>query len=96
MLTVEGIKRAIRPICEKYGVKRLFLFGSYARNEATEKSDVDFRIDRGALRGFAFGGFYGDIEETLSVPIDLLTTEQMRPDFLNRIKKEEILLYEKP
>ncbi|MBO6210611.1 MAG: nucleotidyltransferase domain-containing protein, partial [Schwartzia sp.] len=46
MLTIDRIKRMIQPICEKYGVERLFLFGSYARNEATEKSDVDFRIDR--------------------------------------------------
>ena len=96
MLTIEAIKNIVRPICAKYGVERLFLFGSYARNEATEKSDVDLRVDRGKLRGFAFGGFYGDIEDALASSVDLLTTEQLQPHFLDRIKREEILLYGKP
>ena len=51
MLTIEKIKEIITPICKKYGVKRAYLFGSYARNEATEKSDVDIRIESGKIRG---------------------------------------------
>ena len=42
VLTIEEIKEKIRPICEKYRVVKLFLFGSYARGEATAESDVDF------------------------------------------------------
>ena len=47
MLSVEKIQKAIVPLAQKYGVDRVFLFGSYARGTATEKSDVDLRIDRG-------------------------------------------------
>ena len=46
MLSVEKIQKAIVPLAQKYGVDRVFLFGSYARGTATEKSDVDLRIDR--------------------------------------------------
>ena len=66
MLSVEKIQKAIVPLAQKYGVDRVFLFGSYARGTATEKSDVDLRIDRGTLDGFRFGGFYVDVEETLN------------------------------
>ena len=47
VLTIDEIKKRIRPVCEKYNVKELFLFGSYARGEATEDSDVDFRLISG-------------------------------------------------
>ena len=73
----------------------MYLFGSYARNEAREDSDVDLRVDRGKLTGFAYGGFYGDIQRALGVPTDILTTEQLKKTFLDRIRKEEVLLYEK-
>ena len=52
MLTIEEIKKAVIPIRERYGVERLSLFGSYARGEADEKSDVDLMVDGGKLVGF--------------------------------------------
>lgn len=39
------IAAIIRPILQNYGVSRAYLFGSYARGEATEHSDIDLRID---------------------------------------------------
>ena len=76
-------------------MERVFLFGSYARGDATEKSDVDFRIDRGTMRGIAFGGLYEDMRDALEKPVDILTTQQMDDKFLSEIRKEEILLYDK-
>ena len=95
MLDVTSIRNIVSPICEQYNIERLFLFGSYARNDAKEDSDVDLRVDRGTLTGFAFGGFYGDIQRALGVPTDILTTEQLQDNFLQSIKKDEVLLYEK-
>ena len=95
MLTINEIKNLVTPICQNYKIDKLFLFGSYARNEATEKSDIDFRVDRGELTGFKFGGFYGDIQNALGVSIDILTTEQLKENFLDNINKEEIVIYER-
>lgn len=95
MLNITAIKSIVSPICKRYNIDRLFLFGSYARNEAREDSDVDLRVDRGALTGFAYGGFYGDIQRALGVPTDILTTEQLKDNFLQAIRKDEVLLYEK-
>lgn len=98
MLTIEQIKKAVVPICERYGVARMSLFGSYARGEADEQSDVDLMVDKGnsdKLRGFAFFGFYGDIEQALGVKTDLLTTIAAGKRFLDKISKDEVLLYER-
>lgn len=98
MLTIEEIKKIVTPICERYGVERLSLFGSYARGEADDLSDVDLIVDDGdspKLRGFAFYGFYGDIERALGLNVDLLNRDGTRQRFLNKIAKDEVLLYER-
>ncbi len=92
--SIDEIKSIVTPIAEKYGVDKVYLFGSYARGEATSKSDLDFRIDRGALRGLlALGGMYSDLEDGFQKKLDLLTTASLEESFLNRIKNEEILIY---
>ena len=98
MLTIDEIKRAVAPICERYGVERLSLFGSYARGEADDKSDVDLIVDKydsKKLRGFEWGGLYADMEEALGVEIDLLSRRSTRQKFLDKIAKDEVLIYER-
>ena len=97
MLTIEKIKEIITPICKKYGVKRAYLFGSYARNEATEKSDVDIRIESGKIRGlFQLSGFRLDLVEALGTEVDLLRVlpHPQFKRFRENLKRDEILLYE--
>ena len=92
--SIDEIKKIISPIASRYGVERVLLFGSYARGEATEESDLDFRIDKGALRGlFQLGGLYSDLEERFDKKLDLLTTGSLEQKFLDRIASEEILVY---
>lgn len=92
---IEEIKAIIRPIARKYGVSRVYLFGSYARGDATENSDVDLRVDKGSLKGmFALCGLYTEIEEALQLKVDILTTGSLEGDFLHKIQNEEVLLYE--
>ena len=81
-------------VAEQYGVARIFLFGSYARGEAKPDSDLDFRVDKGSLRGLIqLGGLYSDLEETFDKKLDLLTTNSLEQKFLDRISSEEILVY---
>ncbi len=82
------------PIAKKYGVSQIFLFGSYARGEATVSSDIDLRIEKGRLRGLiALAALHGDLEEVLGKKVDLLTTGSLEYEFLQRIAKEEIMIY---
>ena len=43
--TTNEIAERVRPIAKAYGIDKVFLFGSYARGEATEDSDVDFYVE---------------------------------------------------
>ena len=93
--TIDQIRRIAAPIAATYGVKSMRLFGSYARGEATEHSDVDLLIDRGSLRsGFALGGLYADLRDGLQKELDLVTTQGADADFLLRIQPDEVMIYE--
>lgn len=92
--TIEEIRDLTVPIVSSYGIKSLSLFGSYARGEATEDSDVDLLIDRGtALRRWEIGGLYNDLCEALGKELDMVTVSGADPDFLKRILKDEVVLY---
>ena len=72
------------------------LFGSYARGEATEDSDIDILIDRGNMKGgWTIGGLYLDLRDALGKELDMVTRSGSDPDFLSRIKSDEVLLYER-
>ncbi len=94
--TIEEISAGVAPIAKAYGVKRIALFGSYARGEATIKSDIDLRIiDKGELKGyFELSGFQLALQDKLDIQVDVLTTGALSEEFLDRIKGEEVLLYE--
>lgn len=93
--TIEEIRNIICDIAPRYGVKRVVLFGSYARGEMRPDSDIDLRIDKGRIRGcFQLSGFHLDLEEKFNIHVDVLTTESLDEKFLKRISKEEVLLYE--
>ncbi len=92
--TLDEIRECIVPIAKEYGVEKVYLFGSYARGDATEQSDLDFRIDKGKIRSyFVLGGLYNRLSDALSKPIDLVTTESLDLEFIKSIAPEEVLLY---
>ncbi len=94
MPTIEEIKSIAVSIGRQYGVEKIFLFGSYARGDNNETSDIDFRIDKGNIRGlFQLCGFKNKLEDLLGKEVDVLTTQSLDSSFLNHIAKEEILLY---
>lgn len=92
--TVDEIRSIVAPIAAAHKVERIYLFGSYARGEATAVSDIDLRVDKGELRGLiALGALYAELEDGLGKRLDLLTTGSLDQSFLERIAKEEVLLY---
>lgn len=92
--TVEQIRKIAVPIAASYGVRSLSLFGSYARGEATDDSDVDLIVDCGAVRSaFQMGGLYADLSEGLGKTLDLVTTDHRDKAFLRRISGDQLRLY---
>jgi predicted nucleotidyltransferase len=101
--TLDDIKKKIIPIAKKYNIQAVWVFGSYARGEATEHSDVDLLFQRKGsdIVGWMIGGFYEDLCETLGKDLDLVTIETLEqpytisrtPWFVDNLLKERRLLY---
>lgn len=75
----------------KYGISRMGIFGSVARNEQTPDSDVDVYIE-GRLHGFfALSGIKQELEELLGCRVDVVRLRDTMDSFLrDRILKEGI------
>ena len=92
--TVDEIREIVVALAAQYGADRIYLFGSYARGDADQDSDIDLRIDKGAIRGLQIGGLAADLEDALGIPVDLVPTGSLDSKFLNAISDDEVLLYE--
>lgn len=92
--SIEDIRSIVSPIARAHGVASVSLFGSYARGQATANSDIDLKIEKGALRSlYQLCGFRLAIEDALHLPVDLVTSDSSDSSFLSMIDKEEVLLY---
>lgn len=90
--SAEKIKKQIKPILRKHSVARAAIFGSYARNEQTKKSDLDLLIKfKGRKSLLDLVGLEQDLEEELKMEVDVLTYGS-----INHLIKERILLEQVP
>ncbi len=94
MPTMQEIRDAAQELGAAYGAERIYLFGSYARGNASAESDIDLRLDKGNMRGLVqLAGLQLALEERLGKRVDLLPSDSLDERFLNRIRGEEIMLY---
>jgi predicted nucleotidyltransferase len=91
---IDEIKRISVPIAQKYGVKKISLFGPYARGEQKDISDIDFLIEKGSIKGWDFFGFINNLEDDLGVRVDVLTYDALKESPIAEIVKDEVVLYE--
>ncbi|PXF51814.1 MAG: hypothetical protein C4B55_05555 [Candidatus Methanophagaceae archaeon] len=91
---IEKIKKTLIEVLRKYGVKKAALFGSVARGEATEESDIDLLIEfEGRKSLLDLAGLKLELQELLRRRVDLLTYKSLHPLLKERIlsEQEEIL-----
>ena len=80
LYTIEEIRTAVLPIAQKYSLKAVYLFGSYARGTATESSDIDLLIDTTGTEIkslFQVAAVYCDLEDALGKAVDLVTVSSL-------------------
>ena len=78
--TLDEIKKRVFPVIQKYNIPAMYLFGSYARGEATEESDLDFLVDTTGTNLtslLSLGALYCDLEEVFQKNIDLITVRSV-------------------
>ena len=93
--TIEEIKVKTIPVAKKHGISRMCLFGSYARGEANDDSDVDLYVNKGNMTSLIkYMAFVYDLENALNCHVDVVTTGIKDKDFLDNIQSEGVVLYE--
>lgn len=91
--TLDEIKNIVKPIAGKYNVDAIYLFGSYARGEATEESDLDFLVFGG--NNFKLTKIFAlaeDLREAFNKSIDVFEIHEVNTGsvFYDTIMKERL------
>jgi uncharacterized protein len=87
-----AILKNLKPeLMQQFGVKQLALFGSTARDEATENSDIDILVSfDGVATSARYFGVQFYLEDNLGCSVDLVTDKAVRPQLRPFIEQESI------
>ena len=95
VITLENITALVKPLTKKYHVKEIYLFGSYARGEADENSDLDFLVFGG--EGFKLTSILAlgeELREVLKKKVDIFEIREVNQDseFYRTIMREKVFV----
>ena len=89
----DGLLEAIKTIAEKHNVQKVVLFGSRARGDFKERSDIDLAVSGGDIVAFTFAV---EEETPTLLMFDVVNLDkEVQPELLASIEKEGVVLYEK-
>lgn len=92
VLTIKQIKTRILPVMAKHNIHEIFLFGSYARGEANNKSDVDIYCESGDIKTLIDQGFFEDeLEEALGKEVDIVFIGSQMDDYFKQQMEEDLI-----
>lgn len=95
VFTIKDIASLVKPLAEKYRVNEIYLFGSYARGEATENSDIDFLVFGGKhFKPTTIFSLAEELREIFKKYIDVFEISEINvnSDFYNTIMKERLFV----
>lgn len=93
IFTIQDIKALVAPIAQKYKVREIYLFGSYARGDADENSDLDFLVFGG--ENFKLTRIFSlaeELRDVLKKDVDVFEINEINrdSDFYHTIMKERL------
>jgi predicted nucleotidyltransferase len=98
MLSISDIKNKLAQICNGTKVKKIVLFGSYAKGTSTPDSDIDlYLVSNGAITGFDFFDLKAKIEDEFKIEIDLIPDLDIVPNspIEQHINEHGMVVYER-
>jgi len=93
--SIKELMSIISPIAERYGIERVYLFGSRARGDNSSESDYDFSIDPGRMNNILdFFSFIDELEEALGSEVDVVSRRALKEDhFYKYMVADEVIVY---
>lgn len=92
VLTIKQIKESINPIMERHGIKNVYLFGSYARGEATRESDIDIYCDSGDVDSlWKHSAFQDELADALGKDVDVITIDSQMDDYFKQQLEKDMV-----
>jgi predicted nucleotidyltransferase len=92
MHTLEKILQILREkkpeLQKKYPISQLGVFGSYARGEATESSDIDIAVEITGPMGLSFIAMANEIEDLLGTKVDVVPKRAIKRDYLSYVERD--------
>jgi uncharacterized protein len=96
MMTLRGLaerRTEILRLAERYRAGKVRVFGSVARGDNTQVSDVDLLVTpQPGCSLFDLGGLLEDLQELLGCPVDLVTEDGLKPRLRERVLREAVPL----
>lgn len=94
---IRKYKKQIDQIATKYGIKKVFIFGSVARGEDDQVSDIDFLIEmEDGASALGVGGFQYEVQHLLGIEVDVVPTfalsKERDVEFVRSIETEAVAL----
>ena len=93
--SIQSIKEKLTPIFKNHGVRKAILFGSYAKGEERENSDIDILVDSGLI-GLDFFGLVGDVCDNMTKKIDIFDVIEVKKgsNMEKEIENTGVVIYE--
>jgi predicted nucleotidyltransferase len=92
MLSLETIKNKLvehkQRLYSRYGVSNIAIFGSYARNQQNDRSDLDILVEFNKPIGIDFIDLAEELEQILSIKVDLVSRRGLKERHFKAIEKE--------
>lgn len=96
VLSADVIRAKVGKAASEHDIVKVYLFGSYARGEASEASDVDLCLETGpSFSLFNAGALSLELERELEAPIGLVTERSLHPFVREGMLRDRVLLYER-
>ena len=87
---VSTLRQQKAQLCGRYPIRRIAVFGSWARGEQTDASDVDILVDVAPSIGLDFVSLAEELETLLGMRVDLVSARAIRPALWAQIEPELI------
>lgn len=101
VLSLDSIRILIQPVARKYGLEKVYVFGSYARGEASPDSDIDLSIEGGSFKGISgYLDLQNAIEKAVGKRVDIVERKAIIKDktrsgcrFREHVERDQVMIY---